>query len=198
MPFEPRYFHPLYGLPDGQMGLSRYAEKRTELQRMGSSEAWYSKENKMYFSATNTRGNRASMFSVQSSNLKAERRKVPVALYGRYVMPSSDYFDHCLLRWICAETAVNKCMCVCVCVCVYETFFMIHISTLGICLTLNHFIVRMGRYRYSVYTYGHSGWSARLRELTFMNTTVFMEESPCHEWYHHMCVDSYAYLCMDN
>jgi hypothetical protein len=73
----------LYGLPDGQMGLVRYTEKRAALQRMGSGEPWDSKENQMYFSATNTRGHRDTMFSIRSSNLKAERKKVPVAHYGR-------------------------------------------------------------------------------------------------------------------
>lgn len=42
-----------------------------------------------------------------------------------------------------------------------------------------------GEYRYAVYTYGHSGWSARLRELTFMNATIFMEESSCKEFFAH-------------
>lgn len=69
-----------------------------------------------------------------------------------------------------------------------------------------------GHYRYSVYTYesaqslrhaeaheisdtarfclryGHSGWSARLREITYMNTTVFLEDSQCHEYFQHLYV----------
>ena len=49
-------------------------------------------------------------------------------------------------------------------------------------------ISHYGQYRYSIYTYGHSGWSARLREITYMNTTVFMEESPCHEYFQHLYV----------
>lgn len=40
-----------------------------------------------------------------------------------------------------------------------------------------------GEYKYNVYTYGHSGWSRRLRELMFMNTTVFMEHSSCNEFF---------------
>lgn len=42
-----------------------------------------------------------------------------------------------------------------------------------------------GDYRYSVYTYGHSGWSARLRELMFFNTTVLLERSKCSEFILH-------------
>ena len=40
-----------------------------------------------------------------------------------------------------------------------------------------------GEYKYNVYTYGHSGWSRRLREMMFMNTTVFMETSSCNEFF---------------
>jgi hypothetical protein len=40
-----------------------------------------------------------------------------------------------------------------------------------------------GEYKYNAYTYGHSGWSARLRELMFMNTTVLMEKSMCNEYF---------------
>lgn len=42
---------------------------------------------------------------------------------------------------------------------------------------------KYGGYKYNVYTYGHSGWSRRLREMMFMNTTVFMETSSCNEFF---------------
>jgi len=42
---------------------------------------------------------------------------------------------------------------------------------------------KYGEYRYLAYTYGHSGWSGRLRELLFMNSTIFMERSECNEFY---------------
>jgi hypothetical protein len=40
----------------------------------------------------------------------------------------------------------------------------------------------------NAHRYGHSGWSARLREITYMNTTVFVEDSPCHEYFQHLYV----------
>lgn len=46
-------------------------------------------------------------------------------------------------------------------------------------------MAKYGKYQYLVYTYGHSGWSRRLREMAFMNTVVLMENSSCHEFYWH-------------
>eukprot|EP00039_Didymoeca_costata_P005595 m.82816 g.82816 ORF g.82816 m.82816 type:complete len:451 (+) comp12889_c0_seq4:173-1525(+) len=45
-----------------------------------------------------------------------------------------------------------------------------------------------GDYKYLVYTYGHSGWSGRLRELAFINTTLLMETTECREFF----VDSFV------
>lgn len=45
---------------------------------------------------------------------------------------------------------------------------------------------RYGQYQYLVYTYGHSGWSRRLRELAMFDTAVLLENSTCHEFFAHV------------
>lgn len=113
----------LYGLPDGQMSTELYEKRRTGLIQIGTSLTWDEKATKLFFSATNVRGHRASLLGFQSPHLTTVRAKVPLKQYGGY--------------------------------------------------------------QYSVYTYGHSGWSRRLRELAHFNTTVFMEASSCQEYFFH-------------
>jgi len=55
-------------------------------------------------------------------------------------------------------------------------------------------IAKYGEYKYLIYAYGHSGWSQRLRELAFMDAVMLLEESPCHEYYHHAFRPGQHYL----
>lgn len=119
----PLYYHTLYGLPDGAMSLPLYQNKRVALKSMGASTTWDEKTPRLFFSATNKRGNRAKVFGLKSDMIEAVTRNVPLSTYGQY--------------------------------------------------------------RYQVYTYGHSGWSRRLRELAYMNSTVMMERSECEEFFFH-------------
>ena len=45
-----------------------------------------------------------------------------------------------------------------------------------------------------MYTYGHSGWSQRLRELAFMNATVLMESSDCSEFFFDSFVPNVSFM----
>lgn len=119
----PLYYHMLFGQSDGGMSLKSYKDKYAELVAMGTNTTWAEKKPKMFFSATNTRGERANLFSMKSPHLTTLNGNVALKKYADY--------------------------------------------------------------RYSIYTVGHSGWSRRLRELMFFNTTLFMEDSDCHEFIYH-------------
>ncbi len=45
---------------------------------------------------------------------------------------------------------------------------------------------KQAKYRGQVYAFGHCGWSRRIHELAVMESVVFMEDSPCHEFIHHV------------
>ena len=109
----PLYYHMLYGEPDGQMSYDMYQSRRKKLENMEDGVAWNAKSPKLFFSATNVRGNRGKVFKMESPHLTTLMQNVPLRTYGQY--------------------------------------------------------------QYSLYTYGHSGWSRRLRELAYFNTTVLME-----------------------
>lgn len=116
----------------------------------------------MYFSATNTRGHRSQMFQIKSKHLQAVQKKVPIAHYGRY--------RYSVYTYVSSQTAVLGGV---VCQRDWE-------APDSLCFRLTTLA--------NAHRYGHSGWSARLREITYMNTTVFVEDSPCHEYFQHLYV----------
>jgi len=79
----PLYYHTLYGLPDGQMSLALYRQRRAALFRLGNS-SWGRKHPRLFFSATNKRGNRAGVFGTGSPLIEAVAKNVPLSKYGEY------------------------------------------------------------------------------------------------------------------
>jgi hypothetical protein len=80
----PIMFNAQFGGAAGEMSLPLYYHKYNALLAADSKQSWEDKKPKLFFTSTNTRGNRAAIFKATSPAILALPRVVPMSDYTQY------------------------------------------------------------------------------------------------------------------